>query len=497
LKTLISIMVLCGSPIWAGDLTVPSGYEIVKIEVNRVEIKDLKTGYITPYGTNFDKDTVITPVMTDTEDELPRQWYYFERLAVLPWYATAVGADLNHSGVGEIYGWASGVTYLDTISSAWNFDIIALGDYDGPRMSGDTDGDGNSELLTHGNDYLSLLESDSYYSYPTSVIWSYYHNTNGERNPKLGDLDGDGWGEIMYYPFYHLVYEVYEADSSGAYEYKAGIRFGDYVNDYVGEPSYGDIDGDGMTEIFAGGIHGEVIIFENVADDSFEFVWQYQLSEPSAYVTEYLGDTDGDGLNEFMVAARDLFGGGGILFSIFESTGNNSYQNVYSIVVERYSFFQGDICVGDFTGEGYSEIALGTGRNITILRAEGDNNWQELARYRDDSIYFEIANYYVNNNHPNFLLSLIRGTEWMTKMMTLGGSFYPGDVNNNGDVNGTDVVYLVSNLKNGVPPIQTPIIRADANGDCEINLVDVTYLVNYFKGRIQAPEPGWCPFIYE
>ncbi|UCC81115.1 MAG: VCBS repeat-containing protein [Candidatus Zixiibacteriota bacterium] len=495
MKTLILIMVVLASPIWAGDLTVPPGYEIVKIEGNRVEIKDLTTGYVTPYWTKFYKDTIDTSIIAETQDETPREWYYFERLALLPWYSDVVGADLNHSGVGEIYGQVGGITYVDTISSGWNFDLIPLGSYDGPRMSGDTDNDGNMELLTHGNDYLTLLESDSYHSYPTNVIWSYYHNTSAERNPKLGDLDGDGYGEIWYYSASHIAYQMYEIDSSGNYNFKTGIPFWDYVQDYVGEPSFGDIDGDGLTEIFAGGIHGEVVVFENVADDSFEFVWQYQLAEPSAYVTEYIGDTDGDGLNEFMMAAMDLFGGNGILFTLFETDGDNSYQNIYDIAIERYSLSRGDIIVGDFGGNSLNEILLCTGKNTVLLTSNDNDSWIEILRFKS-SIRSSNLYYYKRYSFERpIAVNVIRPT-WETFLLRVLGGFFPGDVNNDSIVNGNDVVFFISYIKNG-GDIEEPIIRADANGDCAINLVDVSYLVDYFKGRLPAPQPGWCHFYVE
>ena len=494
MKTLILIAVLCGSPIWAGDLTVPPGYEIVKVEGNRVEIKDLTTGYITPYWTNFERDSLDIPIISDTEDETPREWYYFERLAVLPWYSDVVGADLNHSGVGEIYGQVGGITYVDTITSGWNFDLIPLGSYDGPRMWGDTDTDGNMELLTHGNDYLTLLESDSYYSYPTNVIWSYYHNTSAERNPKLGDLDSDGYGEIWYYSGSHIAYEMYEVDSSSNYNFKTGIPFWDYVQDYVGEPSFGDIDGDGLTEIFAGGIHGEVIVFENVADDSFEFAWQYQLSEPNAYSTEYLGDTDGDGLNEFMVGASSLFGEG-TLFALFETTSDNSYQLVYSKVIDRYQLSDDDIVVGNFVEDSSKEVMLCSGKNTVMLIADEDSSWNEILRF-NSSIRNSNLYYYKRYSFERAIaINVIRPT-WQTFLLRVAGGFMPGDVNNDVIVNGNDVVYLVTYIKNG-GDIEEPIIRADANGDCTINLVDVSYLVDYFKGRLPAPEPGWCHFYVE
>ena len=475
-------------------MRVPPGYEIVKVEGNRVEVKDLTTGYITPYWTNFDKDTLDTPVIAESQDETPREWYYFQRVAVLPWYSDVVGADLNHSGVGEIYGQVGGITYVDTINSGWNFDLVPMGDYDGPRMSGDTDNDGNMELLTHGNDYLTLLESNSCLSYPTNVIWSYYHNSSFERNPKLGDVDRDGSGEIWYYSDSHIVYEMYEVDGSGNYNYKTEVPFWDYVHDYVGEPSFGDIDGDGLTEIFAGGIHGEVIVFENVADDSFEFIWQYQLGEPNAYSTEFLGDTDGDGLNEFMVAASSLFGEG-TLFALFESNGDNSYQLQYCNTIDRYQLSDDDIIIGDFIGNSLNEIMLCSGNNTALIAADQDNAWKEILRFnssiRNSNLYY--FQRYLSERPV--AVNVIRPT-WETFILKVLGGFLPGDVNDNDVVNGNDIVYLVSYIKEG-GGIDEPIIRADANGDCEINLLDVSYLVEYFKGRLPAPEPGWCGFYVE
>jgi hypothetical protein len=487
-------MLISTSPIWAGDLTVPPGYEVVKIDSNRVEVKDLTTGYVTPYWTDFEKDTINTPIISDTEDETPREWYYFERVAVLPWYSDVVGADLNHSGVGDIYGQVGGITYVDTISSGWFFDLIPLGNYDGPRMWGDTDNDGNLELLTHGNDYLWLLESESFHSYPTIVIWSYYHNTSSELDPKLGHLDGDGWGEVWFYPGAHFAYQMYELDTSGNYVYKTEIRFWDYVHDYVGEPSFGDIDGDGYTEIFAGGIHGEVIVFENVADDSFEFVWQYQLGEPNAYSTEFLGDTDGDGLNEFMVAASSLFGGG-TLFALFEADGDNSYQLTYSKIIPRYQLSDDDIVIGNFAADSLNEIMLCSGKNTVLLTSNGDNSWFEILRFnssiRNSNLYYYKRYAYERPVAVNVIRPI-----WQTYLLRVLEGFLPGDVNNNGIVNGNDVVFFVSYIKDG-GVIDEPIIRADADGDCEVNLLDVSYLVEYFKGRLPAPQPGWCHFYVE
>ena len=61
-------------------------------------------------------------------------------------------------------------------------------------------------------------------------------------------------------------------------------------------------------------------------------------------------------------------------------------------------------------------------------------------------------------------------------------AFQPGDANNDGKINITDVIYLVNYLfKGGYAPY--PSIRGDANCDGYVTVADVVYLINYlFKG---------------
>jgi hypothetical protein len=428
-----------------------------------------------------------------TTDDQIRAWYYFDTVAVLPWYAVVVGADLNHSGKAEIYGWSAGITYVDTLRDEWNFDHIGLGPRGGPLDSGDTNDNGRMELLTGVDTILALYESIELYGYPQSnIIWYYLDDCYCDLAAKLADLDNDGMNEIaFYYGQRANGYQIYEYDGTGNYNWKTAIRFWDYVHDYTGKPCWGDMDADGRTEIVAGGIHGEVVMYECVAPDSFAFVWQDSAGGPDAYSTKYLGDTDGDGRNEFMVASGSIWAGQ-IVFSIFEATGDNQFELVSRFGIDRYTFSNGDIILGDFTGEGYKEIALCTGRNITIIRAFGDNDWRQIAKYRNSQLDLEIYGYRVNEDNNSFLVNLVRSPRWTSRILRIGGSFLPGDINNNGHVNGADLIYLLNYIRGRVSTLAPPIGRSDLNSDCLINLEDITFFVNYFKGFGPAPEPGWC-----
>ncbi len=60
-------------------------------------------------------------------------------------------------------------------------------------------------------------------------------------------------------------------------------------------------------------------------------------------------------------------------------------------------------------------------------------------------------------------------------------AFAVGDVNNSGNVDGLDVVFLINALqgKNSIP---MPDLRADVDGKCDINGLDVSYLRAYLSG---------------
>jgi hypothetical protein len=64
----------------------------------------------------------------------------------------------------------------------------------------------------------------------------------------------------------------------------------------------------------------------------------------------------------------------------------------------------------------------------------------------------------------------------------------PGDVNSDGNVSLTDIVYLIYYLFKGGPRPH-PTWRADVNWDCKVSLSDIVYLINYlFKSG--PPLPG-------
>jgi hypothetical protein len=102
--------------------------------------------------------------------------------------------------------------------------------------------------------------------------------------------------------------------------------------------------------------------------------------------------------------------------------------------------------------------------------------------------YFEARTYDIAGNFEPF--SGIAETQTEVDTTYTGPGYIPGDANNSGEVNGLDVIFLVSFLK-GIGPAPDPYLGGDANGSCTVNGLDVTYLVSYFKGG-DPPFAGNC-----
>ena len=68
-------------------------------------------------------------------------------------------------------------------------------------------------------------------------------------------------------------------------------------------------------------------------------------------------------------------------------------------------------------------------------------------------------------------------------------TYIPGDCNNDGGVDVSDIVFLLNYLFNGTSP-PDPLCIGDVNDDGKVNVTDVVYLINYLFAGTSAPQNG-------
>jgi subtilisin family serine protease len=212
-----------------------------------------------------------------------------------------------------------------------------------PRATGDSDNDGKDELLIGWGTGSFLIESDQADNFPSIEIWS---DTSDFWASQLADLDQDGLGEIIGY--IDNEYHVLESNGDNSY-----IDVFTFINPSEGENVLGvpktviaDLDEDTFLEFVFGDYDGDIIIYENTADNSF--TPRYQLRLPFKDATSYL--TAGKFMNNHysLIAGTHSFSD-----EMYEHESTEQYWHFVHIVASVDNNYQ---VVQEINIYGYSDI---------------------------------------------------------------------------------------------------------------------------------------------
>ena len=212
---------------------------------------------------------------------------------------------------------------------------------------------GGSLLPMIALDYSTMLT-------PNNINWNEKNNSSPDVGTQIavGDFDGDGKNDLYYYYNSHSYV--------GKYDGNQNIIWSDWGSGIVytanSEMVVGDFDGDGKSDI----------VFKNDNNDYFlistgtAFSYNYYQHPTNRYGERlFAGDLDGDGKTELIQYDNDLK-----INQFKVNIIKDSNNNVTALSLTRYYKGEangGELLIGDFNGDGKSDMAFLVGNIDTGL----------------------------------------------------------------------------------------------------------------------------------
>ncbi len=266
-----------------------------------------------------------------------------------------------------------------------------------PRDVGDTNGDGQLELLTQVGGATLLLEQAAPGVFPTQER---FVDTTGLGNPsasnavwggRLTDLDRDGRGEILAHN--RAAWRVLEWNGA-AYDDVARLENptgSDGADPAVGANGYQqplavveDFDVDGRTNVLVGDNDGDWIVYETSGDNQVDVVWTHETTRINAGARFASGDFDGDGDPDVVTYTQNLpilrddgareppIG----VYYFWESQPDDRFRLVDTVPVRGNTTTHGALTAADFDGDGRDEVAIAHPPNLYVMAFDDAEGWR-------------------------------------------------------------------------------------------------------------------------
>jgi hypothetical protein len=281
--------------------------------------------------------------------------------------------------------------------------------------SGDVDGDGLDEVVVGlgrgSNGWVAVLD-DAAHGYALlrwiQVLWPQYNAANGEVFPAVGNIDGDSRAEIVLglgdggKGWYQIL-----DDAGQGYRHLSWkqVPWAVYTaGQGPTHPAIGDVTGDGVGEIVIGLGRGSAGWLEVVNGAALGFSHRswIQINRPTYNVlngTTYpaVGDLDNNGLGEIVVGLGA--GSGGYFAILDDATAGFAHLSWQQTSWTLYNAANGEThpAVGNVDGDARKEIVLGLGQYIP-----GNGGWFEI---REDASGSYASRGWRNVGFPAFTAS--------------------------------------------------------------------------------------------
>ena len=206
------------------------------------------------------------------------------------------------------------------------------------------------------------------------------------RGPVVADLNGDGIVDVAGIDFNSNEVTVYLAKSGSAYAGGVAYNTSDGVWDAC-NLTVGDLNGDGYPEIVTPNCYDEnVTIFMNNKDGSYQLGAYYNVAvggSGSAAAADYLSpaavaiaDVNGDGKPDLIVTNDESAD-----VTILNGNGNGTV-NVPTVGYATGGYPQTAAVVADFNGDGHPDLVLANDEfNLVLLKGYGDGTFRAALDY--------------------------------------------------------------------------------------------------------------------
>ncbi|MEO0233941.1 MAG: T9SS type A sorting domain-containing protein [candidate division WOR-3 bacterium] len=432
-------------------------------------------------------------------------------------YYIGITNKLKHDGVNRIFG--IGIPWLTTQSRAYGWyyytctgdnryellNTFAESTRSGYAIDiGDIDEDGLTDVIIGLSNYIYRYESTTI---DDDTFIRYLETLSEGAGPAealliLPDIDRDGTNEIMKYQINYLTWSGYVSYGYFIYEDKNGTGVYDLIwrrdfevaTDYIytssGDIDYGDTDGDGLNEfVICGGRHIEV--WESIGDNQFEMMWEW--TDPTTYTIQShlrCNDFNKNGIDELIFSG---VGQTGQCTRIFEMKrwsmegdtlliGNSDDgDTIYKVLVIRNES-DAEISIDSIT---INSAYFGVDTIIWPLTIKGNDSTSVKVWFKGDSMgrYFDSMNVYVDKTSYKEYLKAGNKLELIVDSIKA----YDG-VNPISGIDNDDIIVFYFNWWTNKPDINKSnidsILRLSGGDEWEVNGwgIELTKWLSYPDG---------------